>query len=260
MAPLFEVSAEAQNDLFEIWQRVAEDSLDLANRISKANSTACLRHWAGCLVKTTLAKAHGTSGSVFPAIFFPSDVSAGCESDSHHGDAARQTQRKSDSERAPCVSVNPCAYPRLLANRLEHLVRRSGLGALRRSPRRNRGSVPRRRFQGLAVAVDGGLDVAGEVAVRGSGGVFRHKGRHFGDSAVRWRAGWRSAGGPAQPPLLCLAALSPARHAGRARFGFRHMDMRHIPDDTSFDTAAASGSEGARLQSQAWLWPVTINR
>jgi antitoxin ParD1/3/4 len=33
MAPLFEVSAEAQNDMFEIWQRVAEDSLDLANRI-----------------------------------------------------------------------------------------------------------------------------------------------------------------------------------------------------------------------------------
>ena len=44
MAPLFEVSAEAQNDLFEIWQRVAEDSLDLANRISRANSIACLRH------------------------------------------------------------------------------------------------------------------------------------------------------------------------------------------------------------------------
>jgi antitoxin ParD1/3/4 len=33
MAPPFEVSAEAQNDLFEIWQRMAEDSLDVANRI-----------------------------------------------------------------------------------------------------------------------------------------------------------------------------------------------------------------------------------
>jgi antitoxin ParD1/3/4 len=31
--PLFEVSAEAQTDLFEIWRRVAEDSVDLANRI-----------------------------------------------------------------------------------------------------------------------------------------------------------------------------------------------------------------------------------
>jgi plasmid stabilization system protein ParE len=33
MASLYDVSAEAQNDLFEIWQRIAEDSLDLANRI-----------------------------------------------------------------------------------------------------------------------------------------------------------------------------------------------------------------------------------
>ena len=29
----YEVSAEAQNDLFEIWRRVAEDSVDLADRI-----------------------------------------------------------------------------------------------------------------------------------------------------------------------------------------------------------------------------------
>ena len=30
---LYEVSAEAQNDLFEIWSHIAEDSPDLANRI-----------------------------------------------------------------------------------------------------------------------------------------------------------------------------------------------------------------------------------
>ena len=29
----YEISTEAQNDLFEIWQRIATDSLDLANRI-----------------------------------------------------------------------------------------------------------------------------------------------------------------------------------------------------------------------------------
>ena len=29
----YEVSAEAQNDLFQIWLRIAEDSEDLANRI-----------------------------------------------------------------------------------------------------------------------------------------------------------------------------------------------------------------------------------
>jgi|SRR5579875_1533541 len=30
---LYRISAEAQDDLFEIWQRIAEDSVDLANRI-----------------------------------------------------------------------------------------------------------------------------------------------------------------------------------------------------------------------------------
>ncbi len=33
MAPPYDVSAEAQDDLFEIWRRIAEDSVDLANRI-----------------------------------------------------------------------------------------------------------------------------------------------------------------------------------------------------------------------------------
>lgn len=33
MASLYDVSAEAQNDLFEIWMRIAEDSIELADRI-----------------------------------------------------------------------------------------------------------------------------------------------------------------------------------------------------------------------------------
>lgn len=33
MEPFYEVAVEAQNDLFEVWQRIAEDSVDLANRI-----------------------------------------------------------------------------------------------------------------------------------------------------------------------------------------------------------------------------------
>src|ERR1035438_220942 len=33
MTSLYDVSAEAQNDLFEIWRHIAEDSVDLANRI-----------------------------------------------------------------------------------------------------------------------------------------------------------------------------------------------------------------------------------
>jgi antitoxin ParD1/3/4 len=33
MASLYDISAEAQTDLFVIWSRIAEDSVDLANRI-----------------------------------------------------------------------------------------------------------------------------------------------------------------------------------------------------------------------------------
>jgi plasmid stabilization system protein ParE len=30
---LYQISSEAQDDLFEIWQRIAQDNVDLANRI-----------------------------------------------------------------------------------------------------------------------------------------------------------------------------------------------------------------------------------
>lgn len=33
MPSLYDVSAEAQDDLFDIWQRIAADSMELANRI-----------------------------------------------------------------------------------------------------------------------------------------------------------------------------------------------------------------------------------
>ena len=33
MASVYDVSVEAQEDLFEIWQRIASDSVDLANRV-----------------------------------------------------------------------------------------------------------------------------------------------------------------------------------------------------------------------------------
>ena len=35
MNSLYDVSAEAQNDLFQIWCRIAEDSVDLADRIDR---------------------------------------------------------------------------------------------------------------------------------------------------------------------------------------------------------------------------------
>jgi hypothetical protein len=33
MDPLYELSEEAQTDLFEIWRRISDDSIDLANRV-----------------------------------------------------------------------------------------------------------------------------------------------------------------------------------------------------------------------------------
>jgi plasmid stabilization system protein ParE len=35
MEPAYDVSDDAQNDLVEIWLRIAEDSVDLANRIER---------------------------------------------------------------------------------------------------------------------------------------------------------------------------------------------------------------------------------
>jgi antitoxin ParD1/3/4 len=35
MPSLYDVSAEAQDDLFDIWRRIAEDSTDLADRIER---------------------------------------------------------------------------------------------------------------------------------------------------------------------------------------------------------------------------------
>jgi antitoxin ParD1/3/4 len=37
MTPLYDVSAEAQNDLFEIWRHIADDSVELADRIESAS-------------------------------------------------------------------------------------------------------------------------------------------------------------------------------------------------------------------------------
>src|ERR1035437_5455009 len=65
------------------------------------------------------------------------------------------------------------------------------------------GSVPCRRrgtlWVGLAMAVDGRLDIAGEVVVHGRGGVLRHKRQHFGDPAPR-----RVAGAPDSHRLAVL--------------------------------------------------------
>lgn len=55
MPSLYDVSAEAQGDLFDIWQRIAEDSIELADRI-ETNFTSCLHPWVGCRVQAIPGK------------------------------------------------------------------------------------------------------------------------------------------------------------------------------------------------------------
>jgi hypothetical protein len=78
MASLYDVSAEAQDDLFEIWRHIAEDSIGLANRIED--------------VFYDLFEALGIH-----SWWCTSPI---CESNSNHGCGAGQTQREAPSKRA----------------------------------------------------------------------------------------------------------------------------------------------------------------
>ena len=95
MASLYDVSAEAQNDLFEIWQRIAGDSVDLANRIE--NEFYDLFAALGRMPPQGKISLNGRPVS---AVLFPRGVSARCESDSHYGRGAWQTRREAPSEGA----------------------------------------------------------------------------------------------------------------------------------------------------------------
>jgi hypothetical protein len=55
MASLYGVSAEAQNDLVEIWRRIADDSVGLADRIDD-DFTGYLHRYRRCPGKDTLAR------------------------------------------------------------------------------------------------------------------------------------------------------------------------------------------------------------
>jgi len=66
MEPLYDVSAEVQNDLFEIWRHIAEDSVGLANRIE--NEFYELFESIGRMAGQGHARQELTSRSV---LFFP---------------------------------------------------------------------------------------------------------------------------------------------------------------------------------------------
>jgi len=63
-APLYEVSAEAQDDLFGIWKRIADDSSRWPTG-SKASFIVCLLRWAGCRGKGTPAGTSRAGRSCF---------------------------------------------------------------------------------------------------------------------------------------------------------------------------------------------------
>lgn len=64
MASLFDVSAEAQNDLFEIWRHIAGDSVELANRI-ESEFYELFASLDGCEVRDTHAKILRSAPSCF---------------------------------------------------------------------------------------------------------------------------------------------------------------------------------------------------
>jgi plasmid stabilization system protein ParE len=70
---LYEVSAEAQEDLFGSWSHIAEDSVELANRIDSEFHA----------LFASLGRMPGQGR-------LPGDISTRCEAHAHHGSASRK--------------------------------------------------------------------------------------------------------------------------------------------------------------------------
>jgi plasmid stabilization system protein ParE len=89
MAPAYDVSAEAQDDLFEIWRRIAEDSVDLANRIDGEfhRLFASLARVPG--QGHARKEAPASPGPLLSPVFLPGGLSAGRATAPHPGGAAR---------------------------------------------------------------------------------------------------------------------------------------------------------------------------
>ncbi len=66
MPSLYDVSAEAQNDLYEIWRRIAEDSIDLADRIDGE-----FHHLFASLGRTPGQGHSRRDFTTRPVLFFP---------------------------------------------------------------------------------------------------------------------------------------------------------------------------------------------
>jgi hypothetical protein len=97
---LYDISAEAQNDLFEIWVRIAEDSIKLANRIE----TEFLR--IVCFIRpdadtgTRPKRPHRPACFVLSTVFISGCISTGSAACPNLGRTARQAQSEADTQRA----------------------------------------------------------------------------------------------------------------------------------------------------------------
>jgi len=98
MASLYDVSSEAQNDLFEIWRRIAEDSIDLADRIDNEfhELTASLAS-GDAPARARPQRPDSEACPVFSALLVHGGLSAN-EADSYHGRFAWQPRRKAHFE------------------------------------------------------------------------------------------------------------------------------------------------------------------
>jgi hypothetical protein len=89
MTPLYDVSAEAQNDLFEIGVALHMTAWHWLIA-SKASFPNCSHRWDGCRARDILARPHQALCPVFFTVLVLDRLSAGCEADPHHGRASRQ--------------------------------------------------------------------------------------------------------------------------------------------------------------------------
>jgi plasmid stabilization system protein ParE len=96
----YQVSAEAQDDLFEIWRRIARDSVELANRIE--SEFYVLFESLSSMPRQGPSRKDLTK---CPVLFFPLDsflvvYQPETNPDSHHGGLAGQTRSQTYFERA----------------------------------------------------------------------------------------------------------------------------------------------------------------
>jgi plasmid stabilization system protein ParE len=110
MTSLYDVSAEAQNDLFEIWRRIADDSVNLANRI-EVEFYELFASLGRMPSGTRPNRPYQAPCPVFSAVLVFDRVSAGGEADPHHGRASGQPERQAHSTRAILSGVaTPARY------------------------------------------------------------------------------------------------------------------------------------------------------